>query len=125
MKEIVRLWKALGYSLEGMKYLWKTQKNARLLFSLTALALVFGGFIKGISKVEFALLIFSLLLITVTETVNTAIEHTLDIFCGGNFHPGVKIAKDVASAAVFMTIINAIIMVIIIFFTNALNEPAL
>lgn len=118
MKEITRLIKALGYSLEGMKYIMKTQKNARLLFILMALVLILGVFVRDINKAEFAILFFSIALVTATETINTAIEHTLDIISEGKFHPGVKIAKDVASAAVLITIVNVVVIIFIIFFTN-------
>lgn len=121
MKELLRLIKALGYSLEGMKYIIRTQKNARLLFILMGLVLI-GGYIRGLNKGEFAILFFSIALVTATETMNTAIEHTLDIICEGKFHAGVKIAKDVASAAVLITIINVIIISIIIFFTDTFRQ---
>lgn len=105
MKELKRLLRATGYSLQGIKYLWAREKNFRLLLGATVLISVMGYILPSISQQEMALLLLAMALVTVAETLNTAIEKTLDYASTGNYHPLIKIAKDVASAAVFIAIL--------------------
>lgn len=60
----------------------------------------------GHTKVERALLLGSVLLLLVVELINSAIEATVDRF-GDELHELSARAKDLGSAAVFMTILLA------------------
>jgi diacylglycerol kinase (ATP) len=66
------------------------------------------GLWLGNSGVERALLIGSLLLVPLVELLNSAVEAVVDRF-GGEHHKLSGRAKDIASAAVFLSITMAMI----------------
>ncbi len=99
---------ASGYSVAGLKAAFKHEAAFRqelaLLLMLVPLALWLGD-----NGVERALLIGSLLLVLIVELVNSAIEAVVDRF-GGELHALSGRAKDIASAAVFIALINVFVV---------------
>jgi diacylglycerol kinase (ATP) len=78
-------------------------------FQLEVVAALFAvplGLYLGSTGVERALLVGSVLLVLVVELVNSAIEATVDRVSLEQ-HPLAKRAKDIGSAAVLMSLINA------------------
>ena len=103
--DIVRLIKALGYSLEGIKAAWQRQAAFRLeVLSLVILTPI--GVMLGRTGVERALLVGTLLLVLLVETLNSAIEAIVDRI-GLERHPLSKQAKDLGSAAVLISLVIA------------------
>jgi diacylglycerol kinase (ATP) len=106
LSHLTRLVKATGYSCEGLLAAFKSEPAFALevvlcLFLIpTALVLDLRPFIK-------TLLISSLLLVLIVELINSAIEAAIDRISLDK-HPLSKKAKDIGSAAVFLSIINAI-----------------
>ncbi len=102
--ELARLVRAFGYSMAGLKaavrYEAAFRQELKLAVVLTPLGLWLGD-----NGAEYALLISSLLLLLITELVNSAIETTVDRL-GEEFHPLAGRAKDISSAAVFLAIGN-------------------
>ena len=72
------------------------------------------SFFVGKTAVERALLIGSLLLVLIVELVNSALEATLDRISLED-HPLIKRAKDISSAAVGLTLVNAAAIWLLIF----------
>jgi undecaprenol kinase len=72
------------------------------------------GWWLGIRRMEWGLLVVTILLVFITETVNTAIEKTIDMITS-NYHPAAAIVKNVAAGAVLLSALNAVIMAFIIF----------
>jgi len=107
-----RIPKAIGYSIEGLKIAWHTEASFRQeLFGfivLFPLALWLGD-----NGVERALLISCLLLILIIELLNSSIEVIADNI-SEEWHPVVKRAKDIASAAVFLSFLLATIIWLLI-----------
>lgn len=105
--EIIRLIKAFGYSLQGLKA--ASQQPA--FRSEIWLLLVFGPLAFWITQnpVERALLVGSLLLILIVEALNSAIETTVDRISLERHELSGK-AKDMGSAAVLLSLINAAII---------------
>ncbi len=65
------------------------------------------GLWLGEDALSRALLVGSLLWVLIVELLNSALEATLDRV-GRDFHPLAKRAKDMASAAVFLSILNVL-----------------
>lgn len=103
-----RLVNATHYSWAGLKAAWRNEEAFRqeslLALCLTPLALYLGD-----SAVERALLIGSLLLIVIVELLNTGIEAAIDRI-GPEHHPLSGRAKDIGSAAVFVSLVNAVLV---------------
>jgi diacylglycerol kinase (ATP) len=103
-----RLINAFGYSIAGTLAAFKHEDAFRqevvLAVVLTPIALYFGE-----TAIDQALMISSLLFIIVVELLNSSIEATVDRI-SVKHHKLAKRAKDIGSAAVFFSLINAAII---------------
>jgi diacylglycerol kinase (ATP) len=95
-------------AIEGIIYAVKTQKHMRYHFYAALSALVL-GLVLNITRTEFILLCMAIVLVLVTEMLNTAIEVTVDMI-SAEFHPRAKIAKDIAAGVVLIASIGALIL---------------
>ncbi len=102
-----RLVNAFGYSINGTLAAFKHEDAFRqevvLAVVLTPVALYFGE-----TVIHQALMIGSLLFIIIVELLNSSIEATVDRI-SVKHHKLAKRAKDIGSAAVFFSLINAAI----------------
>jgi diacylglycerol kinase (ATP) len=102
---LTRIVRAGHYSWKGLKSTFKHEAAFRqelLLFFVLAPV----GYYFGDSGVERALLIGSLYLILIVELLNSGIEAAIDRF-GGEIHKLSARAKDMGSAAVLLSFLNA------------------
>lgn len=102
-----RAWKAFLWSLKGLRATWDVESSFRLevyLFVVLApLALWLGE-----SGIERAILIGSMMLVLVVEVLNSALEAVVDRW-GPEHNELAGRAKDMGSAAVFLSHINVLI----------------
>ena len=103
-----RLMNAFSYSIAGTLAAFKHEDAFRqevfLAVVLTPVALYFGE-----TAINQALMISSLLFIIVVELLNSSIEATVDRI-SVKHHKLAKRAKDIGSAAVFFSLINATVI---------------
>ena len=59
------------------------------------------------------MLIITIFIVLIAETINTAVEKTVDLVTG-TYHPLAKKAKNIAAGAVLLSAINALIMAFLI-----------
>jgi diacylglycerol kinase (ATP) len=111
---INRLIKATGYSINGLKVAWQNEEAFRLEVIFTILLAPVGLWL-GNTPTEKALLVGSLLLVIIVELANTAVENVVDRF-GEEWHTLSGHAKDTASAAVMIALINSTVVWLIILF---------
>jgi diacylglycerol kinase (ATP) len=97
-----RVWHAAGFSLAGLRAGWN--ETAFRQEVLAALFLVPLAFWLGTGWVETALLAGSILIVMITELLNTAIEAVVDRV-GPEWHDLSKRAKDMGSAAVLLSLV--------------------
>lgn len=100
-----RLINALGYSREGLLAAWRNEAAFRQEILLAAIALPL-AFYLGKTGVERALMIGSIVLILIVEILNSALEAVVDK-ASPEKHELAKRAKDMGSAAVLLSLINA------------------
>lgn len=105
--------KSFRYALEGISYCIKTQRNILIQLCFAILAICLGVFLK-ISKIEWAIILFTIMFVIFAEMLNTAVESVVDLITE-EYNEKAKIAKDVAAGAVLISAINAICMGLIIF----------
>lgn len=105
---MTRIIKATGYSLAGIKAAWKHEAAFRQESLGVAIFLPLGLFL-GQNGIERAMLAASLLMVMVTELLNSAVEAVVDRV-GPEYHPLSERAKDLGSAAVFVSIALAVIV---------------
>ncbi len=104
--------KATQWSLQGLRAAWLHESSFRLE---VVLFLILGplGWYFGEGGVERALLIGSCLLVLSCELLNSAIEAVIERY-GDEHHELAGRAKDMGSAAVFVLMINVILVWLLI-----------
>ena len=100
-----RLINALGYSRDGIAAAWRNEAAFRQEILLAAIALPL-AFYLGKTGVERALMICSVPLILIVEILNSAVEPVVDKASPEKSELA-KRAKDMGSAAVLLSLINA------------------
>jgi diacylglycerol kinase (ATP) len=100
-----RILSATRNSMAGLREALRCEDAFRQELIL-ALVLIPLAFWVGTGAVERALLIGSVLLVLIVELVNSAVEATVDRISFEN-HRLAKRAKDIGSAAVLLTLLNA------------------
>lgn len=109
----MRVIKAAGYSWKGLKAGW--QHEAAIRQELLALVLaVIIAFSLSFSAIERVLLIGSVVLVVVIELLNSAIEAVVDRI-GTEYHALSGRAKDMGSAAVFVTSLLGLFIWVMLF----------
>lgn len=113
---VLRLYEAFKNSKKGLIYAWKSQWAIRLevLILITALPVAY-YFAKN--RIEYLLLISSILLLIIVEVLNTAIETTVNRISFER-HELSGLAKDLGSAGVFLAGINIVFIWGIILFIH-------
>src|SRR3989339_2288827 len=101
------------HAFDGLLWSLKTQPNYRIHFFLSVLSII-GGFIYKISYYEFLLIIFLITVGLVIETINTGLEETTDAI-DTKIREDIKIAKDVAAAAMLIFAIGSALIAAMIF----------
>ncbi|MGB4562255.1 MAG: diacylglycerol kinase [Methylophilaceae bacterium] len=109
---IKRLINAFGYSLSGFKVAFAKEDAFRQEVFLSIILVTVAVYISN-SSIELVLLIGSTLLVPIIELLNSAIEATVDRI-SFEHHILAKRAKDIGSAAVFLSIINLLAVWLII-----------
>lgn len=105
--------KSIGYALEGVGTLIRTQHNTWIHLAAT-IVVISAGLYFSVSNSEWLAVIFAIALVWCAEALNTAFEFLCDV-ASPDFHPKVKQAKDVAAAAVLVASIAAVAVGLLIF----------
>ena len=100
-------------AFRGIYIFYKTSRHLYVLI-FSALAVIFLGFYFRVSSFEWIALIFSIGFVIVSEIFNTAIEIDIDL-TSPEYHPYARDTKDVAAAAVLLSVFTAAIVGLIIF----------
>ena len=103
MRSSTELVHAINYSIKGFAIVWQGEVAFRQYVVLSLLLIPLALWL-GDSHVERALMILSVFLVLLVELINTAIEAVVDRI-GREQHELSGAAKDIASAAVFLSIV--------------------
>lgn len=112
MSEFKRLIKSFGYAIKGVVQLFKNEKNAHI-HALAVVVVSTLGFICGITKTEWCIIILCFMSVIAAEAINTSIEKIVDLV-SPQYHPLAGKAKDLAAGAVLVLAIGAAIIGLII-----------
>ncbi|WP_067519012.1 diacylglycerol kinase [Endozoicomonas ascidiicola] len=102
---IRRIIDATGYSMKGLKAAWINEAAFRQEVMLTIVATII-AFLLPVGTLERTAMIASVVLVVIVELINSAIEAVVDRF-GGELHELSGRAKDIGSAAVFISLMLA------------------
>lgn len=103
-----RILRATIYSAQGFAHAWKHEAAFRQEATLTIVLIPIAIWL-GQTIVERALLIGVCLLVLIVEFLNSAVEATIDRF-GGEQHELSGRAKDLGSAAVFVSLLLVVLV---------------
>lgn len=101
------------YAGRGIIQVFRNEPNAKIHF-LAACLVITLGVVLNVSRSDFALLVFAITLVFVTETINTAIERLTDLV-SPEHHPLAAQTKDIAAGAVLLASIGAMVIGVIVF----------
>jgi len=104
----LRVIKAAEYSWQGIKATYRFEEAFRQELWL-CLILVPAAILIAVDGIELSLLLGSLILVLITELLNSGLEAVVDRI-GTEHHELSGRAKDIGSAAVMLAIINVIIV---------------
>jgi len=111
---ITRIIKAFGFSMKGLKASWKHESAFRQE-TMLAIVMLPVAFWLARTSTELMILIMTLFVVVITEVLNSAVEAVVDRV-SNDHHKLAGRAKDMGSAAVFLSLImTAVIWGILIF----------
>lgn len=118
-------WREVKYSEKfrnAFRGLYVFSKTTRHLFIHIAAAVivVILGFYFKVSSLEWVALVFAIGFVFVAEALNTAIEIDIDL-TSPEYHPYARDTKDVAAAAVLLSVFVAITVGLIVFLPNVFS----
>lgn len=96
----VRIVRSFYFAIVGLGFLLRSQRNARIELVMGAIACGIAAWVR-ISRVEWAILVFTIALVLILEGLNTAIEAAVDLAMP-RVHPLAKNAKDLAAGMVLI-----------------------
>lgn len=111
MRRINRV-ESFRFAFAGLWHTLRTQRNAQIHLVIALLILGLGLLLR-LKPIEWAVLALTTGLVFATEMLNTVAEAAMD-YATTEFHPQVKIVKDVAAGAVLFTAIIAVIVGLLI-----------
>jgi undecaprenol kinase len=107
------LLRSFGFAIEGVAYILRTQRNARIELGIAIAAVALAAWL-GISAVEWAVLVLTIALVVALEWINTSLELAVSL-ASPERHPSAKAAKDVAAACVLLGAITSIVVALLLF----------
>lgn len=107
------------YAFRGIRITWATQAHAKLHLAAALLATLAAWRLE-LSSLEWALVLLAIGMVWVSETLNTAIEFTVDLASPAQ-HPLAAKAKDAAAGAVLLAAFFAVAIGALVFLPRLLD----
>ena len=108
-----KFFNAVLFAAQGIRQFFSRERNGKIQIVFGAAAVVL-GLTVSLSSFQWLLVLFCIGLVISLEMVNSAIERYCDLVTT-DFHPGIKVIKDVAAGAVLVASITSLIIGLIIF----------
>ncbi len=109
----MKLIASFKYALNGIKTALLSERNFQIECMLGLLILL-PAIIFKISSIEWMIIIGCMGLVLSLELINTVIEKLCNFF-HADFHPQIKIIKDISAAAVLIGAIASVVIALFIF----------
>jgi len=107
-KRLARIWAATVYSAEGLRACFRSEEAFRIE-SILSVFLIPLAFILGETALETTMLLFPIVLVLLVELLNSAVEAVVDRV-SLDYHELSKKAKDIASGAVFISLMTFLLI---------------
>jgi diacylglycerol kinase len=106
-------------AFNGLKYFFKKEQNGKIQAAV-AITVLLAGFYLHLSAIEWIFIFLCICAVLVLEMMNSAIEHLCNLVYS-EYHPSIKIIKDVAAGAVLFASIVSVVIGLIIFLPKIFN----
>ncbi len=113
MSQRQHIFKAFANAFKGIAQFFLHERNGKIQL-LVAVAVIVCGYYFTISATEWIIVLLCIGAVISAEMMNSALEKLCDLV-HKEYHPTIKIIKDVAAAAVLWLAIISVIIGIIIF----------
>ncbi|NLM05771.1 MAG: phosphatase PAP2 family protein [Tissierellia bacterium] len=110
---------SFNHAVSGIISALKTEGHMKIHY-FAAIAVILLSLFLDLSRMEFTALILTVALVIITEMLNTAIEHVVDMV-SPEYHPKARLAKDVAAGAVLVSAIASVFIGYLIFYDRFSN----
>ena len=104
----------IGYANQGIAYFFKTERNGRIQAMVASIIIVLAFFLQ-VSSMEWCFILACIAAVLSLEMTNTALERVCEML-SKDFHPIVKVIKDLAAGAVWVASIFSSVIGAIIFY---------
>jgi diacylglycerol kinase len=118
MKKNKTFIEAITNAFNGMRYFFLHEINGMIQFAIAALAIALAVGLR-IGTTEWILVVMCIGFVIGLEMLNTAIENLCNVV-QKEYHPIIKIVKDVAAAAVMWAAITSVVIGLLIFLPKIL-----
>jgi diacylglycerol kinase len=103
---------SLGYALAGWLYMLRRQKNTRLQMVASVAVMLFALWLQ-IDFLRWGVLVLTITMVWLAEFLNAAVEAVINLIAP-DYHPMAKVGKDVAAAAVLLSVVASIVVGLLI-----------
>ncbi|HET7897402.1 MAG TPA: diacylglycerol kinase family protein [Flavisolibacter sp.] len=105
--------RSLQFAVNGIYFFFRRERNGQIQ-GVIAVTVMVAGIVLGVSRLEWLALLLCTAMVISLEMLNSAIERICNMYTT-DFHPAIKIIKDVAAAAVLWSAVIALVVGVIVF----------
>lgn len=110
---------AFRCAARGIGYAFTSQRNLKIQLAMAIVA-VATGFALGISREEWLAIVLAIMVVTVAEVVNTAVESAVDL-ASPHWHELARAAKDAGAGAVLIASAGSVTVGLIVFLPHLVS----
>jgi diacylglycerol kinase len=104
--------KTFSTAFNGIRYFFKTERNGKIQLAVAAFTMLFAFYLQ-VSATEWIFILLCITAVIGLEMMNCTMEHLCN-HVHEDYHPSIKIIKDVAAGAVlFVSIVSTVVGLII------------
>ncbi len=111
--------KTFGNAINGLKFFFKKERNGKIQAGIAVVVLIAALYLH-LSFIEWFVVLLCIAIVIALELMNSALEYLCNLM-HSEFHPTIKIIKDVAAGAVLFASIISVIIGLIIFLPKIFN----
>ncbi len=104
--------KSFSHAVEGIAEAIISERNLRIHF-IVGIGVSLLSFILPLTKEDFLWILFAIFFVIWSELINTVIEYLMNLY-SEEFHPVIKIIKDVSAGVVLWSVIFAVTVGVVI-----------
>jgi undecaprenol kinase/diacylglycerol kinase (ATP) len=110
---------SLSHAFNGMLIFFQKERNGQIHLAIAVLVLM-AAFLLQINTVEWIAILLCIAIVISLEMLNSALEKLCDMV-HANYHPIIKIVKDISAAAVLWSVCFSVVIGIIIFLPKIIH----